>query len=49
MVGNRSRDREATIALVNDTGLDGYDAGPLAESWRQQPAAPACCTDLLYD
>jgi hypothetical protein len=34
------------MALVEDTGLDAFDAGALADSWRQQPGAPAYCTDL---
>jgi hypothetical protein len=34
------------MALVEDTGFDALDAGPLAQSWRQQPGAPAYCTDL---
>lgn len=34
------------MALVEDTGFDALDAGPLAESWRQQPGTPAYCTDL---
>lgn len=36
-------------ALVEDTGFDGFDAGPLVESWRQQPGTPAYCTDLTSD
>ena len=36
------------MALVNDTGLDAFDAGFLADSWRQQPGAPAYCTDLSH-
>jgi len=32
--------------LVNDTGLDAFDSGSLADSWRQQPGAPVYCTDL---
>lgn len=47
--GDRARDREIAIALLNDTGFDGFDAGPLVESWRQQPSAPVYCTDLTYD
>jgi hypothetical protein len=39
-------DRDLAIALVEETGFDGYDAGSLADSWRQQPGAPAYCTDL---
>jgi len=46
---DRARDREVAIALVEDTGFDGFDAGTLADSWRQQPASPVYCTDLAYD
>jgi 8-hydroxy-5-deazaflavin:NADPH oxidoreductase len=42
-------DRAVGISLVEDTGFDGFDAGPLAESWRQQPGTPAYCTDLTRD
>lgn len=38
--------RNLGMALVEDTGFDGFDAGPLAESWRQQPGTPCYCTDL---
>ncbi|TYC89230.1 NADPH-dependent F420 reductase [Novosphingobium sp. BW1] len=47
--GDREDQRATAIGLVNDTGFDGYDAGVLAESWRQQPSAPAYCTDLTRD
>lgn len=47
--GDRVRDREVAIALMDDTGFDGFDAGSLSESWRQQPSAPVYCTDLTYD
>ncbi|BBY28775.1 NADPH-dependent F420 reductase [Mycolicibacterium sediminis] len=40
------RSRAVGIALVEDTGFDGVDAGTLDQSWRQQPGAPAYCTDL---
>ena len=46
VAADRETDRDVALALVNDTGFDGYDAGPLAESWRQQPGAPAYCTCL---
>jgi predicted dinucleotide-binding enzyme len=49
IAGDRIRDREVAMALMNDTGFDGYDAGPLAESWRQQPGSPVYCTNLIYD
>lgn len=40
------RDRKIGMALVEDTGFDAFDAGTLADSWRQQPGAPCYCTDL---
>lgn len=49
IAGDRASHREIAIALVNDTGFDGYDAGVLATSWRQQPGAPVYCTNLQYD
>ncbi|MBB3082533.1 NADPH-dependent F420 reductase [Geodermatophilus sabuli] len=38
--------RALGLSLVEQTGFDGFDAGSLADSWRQQPGAPAYCTDL---
>jgi len=38
--------RATAMTLVEDTGFDAVDAGALATSWRQQPGAPAYCTDL---
>ena len=32
--------------LVGDAGFDAVDAGPLAESWRQQPGTPVYTADL---
>ncbi|WP_281253760.1 NADPH-dependent F420 reductase [Geodermatophilus sabuli] len=40
------RGRDVAMALVEETGLDAFDAGTLAESWRQQPGTPGYCTDL---
>ena len=37
------------MSLVEDTGFDAVDAGLLTDSWRQQPGAPAYCTDLTRD
>lgn len=48
IAADRDRDRDLVKMLVNDTGLDAFDAGSLAESWRQQPGAPVYCTDLTY-
>ncbi|WP_350003842.1 NAD(P)-binding domain-containing protein [Pseudarthrobacter sp. WHRI 8279] len=46
VAGDRDVDKRAAMALVEATGFDGVDAGSLAESWRQQPGAPAYCTEL---
>jgi predicted dinucleotide-binding enzyme len=46
VAADRERDRKVGMALVEDTGFDAFDAGVLAESWRQQPGAPCYCTDL---
>ena len=43
------RNREVAMALVEDTGLDAFYSGTLADSWRQQPGAPAYCTDLTRE
>ena len=31
---------------MDETGFDAFDAGSLADSWRQQPGSPVYCTDL---
>jgi predicted dinucleotide-binding enzyme len=46
VAADRDRDRKIGMQLVEDTGFDAFDAGMLAESWRQQPGAPCYCTDL---
>jgi predicted dinucleotide-binding enzyme len=35
--------------LVEAMGFDWVDAGPLSESWRQQPGSPVYCTDRNED
>ncbi|AFC28585.1 NADP oxidoreductase coenzyme F420-dependent [Paenibacillus mucilaginosus 3016] len=49
VAGDRTRDREVALELIDDTGFDGFDAGTLADSWRQQPSSPVYITDLTYD
>lgn len=49
VAGDRAHDREIAMALVEDTGFDAFDAGELAESWRQQPGSPVYITDLTFD
>jgi predicted dinucleotide-binding enzyme len=38
--------RAKVLRLVDELGFDPVDAGPLAESWRQQPGTPSYCRDL---
>lgn len=48
VAADRERDRQVGLALVEDTGFEAFDAGTLAESWRQQPGAPCIAqTSLL--
>jgi 8-hydroxy-5-deazaflavin:NADPH oxidoreductase len=49
IAADREADRKVALKLVEDTGFDAYDAGALAESWRQQPGAPCYCTDLTLE
>lgn len=45
VAADRPADRAVALRLVEQTGFDAFDAGGLAESWRQQPGAPVYCTD----
>src|SRR4051812_18235639 len=49
VAADRDADRQVGMALVEDTGFEAFDAGTLAESWRQQPGAPCYCTDLTLE
>ena len=49
VAADRDRDRQVGMALVEDTGFDAFDAGTLADTWRQQPGAPCYCTDLTRE
>ena len=49
VAADRATDRQMGMALVEETGFDAFDAGTLADSWRQQPGAPCYCTDLTRD
>ena len=46
VAGDSSKDKKVILALIGQLGFDGIDAGILADSWRQQPGAPAYCMDL---
>ncbi|WSQ06646.1 NAD(P)-binding domain-containing protein [Streptomyces sp. NBC_01231] len=41
--------RRVGMRLVDESGFAPFDAGVLADSWRQQPMTPAYCTELGLD
>ncbi|MET7493675.1 NAD(P)-binding domain-containing protein [Streptomyces sp900116325] len=41
--------RRVAMRLMEESGFDPYDAGVLADSWRQQPMTPAYCTELSLE
>ena len=46
VAGDSAAHKATVIALLDQIGFDGVDAGGLDESWRQQPGTPVYCTDL---
>jgi hypothetical protein len=46
VAGDDPAAKTVVLELANQLGFDGLDAGPLAESWRQQPGTPIYTTDL---
>lgn len=46
VAGNDEREKQVVMDLIEEIGFDAIDAGPLSESWRQQPGEPAYCQDL---
>jgi 8-hydroxy-5-deazaflavin:NADPH oxidoreductase len=46
VAGDDAKAKATAFQLVDATGFDALDAGPLAESWRQQPGTPGYCTEL---
>lgn len=49
VAGDVQEEINVVMRLVDDAGFDALDAGPLENSWRQQPCSPAYCTDLQLD
>ena len=47
VAGDDVRSKQIVMDVVNETGFDPVDTGPLDDSWRQQPGMPAYCCD--YD
>ncbi|HEX8847923.1 MAG TPA: NAD(P)-binding domain-containing protein [Gemmatimonadaceae bacterium] len=46
VAGDDEHGKQLVIALLDELGFDGVDAGGLDESWRQQPATPVYGTDF---
>lgn len=46
VAGDDAQAKAVVLRLVDELGFDGVDAGPLDESWRQQPATPVYTTDF---
>jgi len=45
VAGDDPRQKQVVMRLIDDLGFDPVDAGPLAESWRQQPGTPVYIAD----
>jgi predicted dinucleotide-binding enzyme len=46
VAGDPDTARSKVLRLVDELGFDPVDAGPLTESWRQQPGTPSYCKDF---
>jgi hypothetical protein len=46
VAGDDERGKRIVVELAGQIGFDGFDAGPLDESWRQQPGTPIYTTGL---
>jgi predicted dinucleotide-binding enzyme len=46
VTGDDEAAKSQVIALVDALGFDAFDAGNLADSWRQQPGTPVYTADL---
>ena len=45
VAGDDPKAKQKVIELLDELGFDGVDAGPIDESWRQQPGTPVYATD----
>ena len=46
VAGDDPAAKARVLRLIDELGFDGVDAGPLEQSWRQQPGTPVYATDL---
>ncbi len=49
VAGDDQATKSTVMGLVDEVGFDPVDAGPLQESWRQQPGTPVYATDFDAD
>lgn len=49
VAGDDQHSKELVIRLIDELGFDSVDAGPIADSWRQQPGTPVYTRDLDAD
>ncbi|ROQ59672.1 hypothetical protein EDD93_7073 [Streptomyces sp. 840.1] len=47
--GTDAAAKEVVTVLLDELGFDGFDAGDLETSWRQEPGTPVYTTDLPLD
>jgi 8-hydroxy-5-deazaflavin:NADPH oxidoreductase len=45
VTGDDTKAKRFVIELLDNMGFDGFDAGPLSQSWRHEPGTPAYCSD----
>ena len=45
VAGDDPKAKQTVIALLDELGFDGVDAGTIDESWKQQPGTPVYATD----
>jgi hypothetical protein len=45
VAGDNPGAKQVVMRLIDELGFDAVDAGPLSESWRQQPGTPVYTTD----
>ena len=46
VAGDDPAAKAVVLRLIDELGFDGVDAGPLDQSWRQQPGTPVYAADL---
>ena len=46
VAGDDDRAKSVVLRLIDELGFDGFDAGGLDDSWRQQPGTPVYAADF---